>query len=115
MRKLLLALPLLALAIPGAFAQTAPAPAATRMPTQMMLGERVVREVMLTPNGGGVILIYDMMPGATQSRRALRLENVNGMLEVVYDGAATDMPLATGGTPRLVQDGAMYRVEYDRR
>ena len=37
----------------------------------------------------------------------LRLENVNGMLEVIYD---TKMPqqmaLATGGTPRLVANGA---------
>lgn len=106
MRKLFLALPLLALAIPGAFAQTAT--------TRMELGERVVREVMITPNGGSVTLVYDMAPGATQSRRAIRLENVNGMLEVIYDTAMTDMPLATGGTPRLVQDGAMYRVEYDR-
>ncbi len=110
MRKLLLALPLLALAIPAALGQSA-----TRQPTQVMMGERVVREVMITPNGGSVTLIYDRAPGATQSRRVVRLENVNGMLEVVYDGAATDMPLVTGGTPRLVQDGAMYRVEYDRR
>ena len=46
----------------------------------------------------------------------LRLENVNGMLEVVYDTAMPGtMALGSGGTPRLVQKGGgMYSVEYDR-
>lgn len=109
MRKLLLAFPLLLAAAP-ALAQQGP----VRQPTNMPMGDRVVREVMLTPNGGGIVLVYDMAPGAPQSRRVVRLENVNGMLEVVYDPAMSDMPLASGGTPRLVQEGGMYRVVYDR-
>jgi len=46
----------------------------------------------------------------------LRLENVNGMLEVIYDTAMpSTMALGGGGTPRLVQQGGgMYSVEYDR-
>jgi hypothetical protein len=100
-------------AAPGAAARHAVAPGA-RMRTNAPLGERVVREVMFTSNGGGVILMYDMPTGAPQSRRVVRLENVNGMLEVIYDTEISNMPLASGGTPRLVQQGAGYMVEYGR-
>jgi hypothetical protein len=55
-----------------------------------------------------------MPTGAPQSRRVVRLENVNGMLEVIYDTEMSNMPLASGGTPRLVQQGAGYMVEYGR-
>jgi hypothetical protein len=80
-----------------------------------MMGERIVRDVMVAQNGGGVTIVYGMAPGQPESRRVLRLENVNGMLEVVYDTAVPDMPLSSGGTPRLVQrGGGMYSVEYDR-
>ena len=80
-----------------------------------MMGERIVREVMISQGGGGLTVIYDMAPGQPESKRVLRLENVNGMLEVIYDQAAQTMPTATGGTPRLVQrGGGMYSVEYDR-
>ena len=120
MRQILFALALAAGSLSGtvAFAQTAPAaPAqsAIRMPTQAALGQRVVREVMFTSNGGGVILMYDMPAGSPQSRRVVRLENVNGMLEVIYDTEVTNMPLASGGTPRLIQQGAGYMVEYGPR
>jgi hypothetical protein len=80
-----------------------------------IMGERTVRDVMISQGGGGITVIYDMAPGQPQSQRVLRLENVNGMLEVIYDTQAPSMPTATGGTPRLVQrGGGMYSVEYDR-
>ena len=81
-----------------------------------MMGERIVREVMVSQGGGGLTVIYDMAPGQPESKRVLRLENVNGMLEVIYDEAMpSTMPLASGGTPRLVPGGGgMYSVEYDR-
>ena len=52
------------------------------------MGERTVRDVMISQGGGGITVIYDMAPGQPQSQRVLRLENVNGMLEVIYDHAA---------------------------
>ena len=80
-----------------------------------IMGQRTVRDVMISQGGGGITVIYDMAPGQPQSQRVLRLENVNGMLEVIYDQAAPSAPTATGGTPRLVQrGGGMYSVEYDR-
>lgn len=80
-----------------------------------MMGDRTVRQVMIAPDGGGIDIIHDNPPGATQSQRVLRLENRNGMLEVIYGTRAMPMPTVTGGTPRLVQGGGgMYRVEYDR-
>lgn len=81
-----------------------------------MMGGRVVREVMVSQGGGGLTVVYDEPSGPPESKRVLRLENVNGMLEVIYDEAMPSaMPLASGGTPRLVQQGGgMYSVEYDR-
>ena len=80
-----------------------------------MMGSRIVREVMIGPEGS-VMLFYDMLPGAPESRRVLRLENRNGMLEVIYDNVTPNsMALGSGGTPRLVAGGnGMYSVEYDR-
>lgn len=80
-----------------------------------MMGERIVREVMIGPEGS-VTLFYDMPPGAPESRRVLRLENNNGMLEVVYDqGMPSTMSLGSGGTARIVPGGGgMYSVEYGR-
>ena len=102
-------------------AATATATAAPMRPGQRvqlgpMMGERVVREVMVSQGGGGLTVVYDMAPGQPQSKRVLRLENVNGMLEVIYDEAMpSTMALGSGGTPRLVQKGGgMYSVEYDR-
>ncbi len=110
------------LAAGGAFAQApsttqvpAPMQPGQRMPTGAAVGERTVRQVMVSQGGGGVTIVYDMAPGQTQSQRVLRLENVNGMLEVIYDNAVPTMNTTTGGTPRLVQrGGGMYSVEYDR-
>jgi hypothetical protein len=78
-----------------------------------MMGERIVREVMISQGGGGFVVVYDMAPGQPESKRVLRLENFNGMLEVIYDTAMpSPMALGSGGTPRLVQGGGMYSVEY---
>ena len=68
-----------------------------------MLGQRTVRDVMISQGGGGITVIYDMAPGQPQSRRVLRLENINGMLEVIYDQAAV-----------VQRGGGMYSVEYGR-
>ena len=97
---------------------------ATALPMQIgrpvqlgpMMGQRIVREVMISQGGGGLTVIYDMAPGQPESKRVLRLENVNGMLEVIYDEAMpSTMALGSGGTPRLVPGGGgMYSVEYDR-
>ena len=109
----------LALAAGGAVAQTAqglaPMQPGQRMATGAAVGERTVREVMISQGGGGLTIVYDMAPGQTQSQRVLRLENVNGMLEVIYDNKVAPMATASGGTPRLVQKGnGIYSVEYDR-
>ena len=82
-----------------------------------MMGERIVREVMISQGGGGLTVIYDMAPGQPESKRVLRLENVNGMLEVIYDEQMpSPMALGSGGIPRLVQGGGgMYSVEYGPR
>jgi hypothetical protein len=108
----------------GAFPALAQGGNAPALPMQIgqrtqlgpMMGERIVREVMVSQGGGGLTVVYDMAPGQPESKRVLRLENVNGMLEVIYDTAMPSaMPLASGGTPRLVQQGGgMYSVEYDR-
>ena len=120
MRKILFASAALASA---ALASAAPALAqqaqmrpGQRMQTGVAMGERTVREVMISPGGGGLTVVYDMAAGQPESKRVLRLENVNGMLEVIYDTAMpSTMPLGSGGTPRLVQKGGgMYSVEYDR-
>ena len=81
-----------------------------------MMGDRVIREVMISQGGGGLAVAYDAPAGRPESRRVLRLENVNGMLEVLYDTAMpSQMSLGDGGTPRLVQGGGgMYSVQYDR-
>ena len=121
MRKALFAATL-ALAAFGAAGPALAQPAAAPMqPGQRMqlgpvVGERVVREVMISQGGGGLTVVYDMAPGQPESKRVLRLENVNGMLEVIYDTAMpSTMALGSGGTPRLVQQGGgMYSVEYER-
>jgi hypothetical protein len=109
---------LAALAAAGPAAAQAPA---TMQPGQRlqlgpMMGDRVVRQVMVGENGDGIVIVYDNPAGQPQSRRVLRLENVNGMLEVVYDTAMpSTMALGTGGRPRIVPGGdGMYSVEYDR-
>jgi hypothetical protein len=114
----LAAVSLTALAVAGCAPAQAPATMqpGQRMQLGMMMGERVVRHVMVSQNGGGITVVYDMPAGAPQSQRVLRLENVNGMLEVQYDTAMpSPMALGQGGVPRLVQGGGgMYSVEYGR-
>jgi len=78
-----------------------------------MMESRVVREIMIGQDGNTVVLMYDMPAGSPQSRRVLRLENRNGMLEVIYDTTVPTMDLGSGGAPRLVPGGGgMYSVEY---
>lgn len=117
-RTLLTAAALASLAgvtLPAAAQQAGPMQPGERRQLGDMMGERTVRDVMISQGGGGITVIYDMGQGQPQSQRVLRLENVNGMLEVIYDQTAPPMPTATGGTPRLVQKGGgMYSVEYDR-
>ncbi len=120
MRKTLFAATLALAALGGAAPALAQSPSAMqpgqRIQLGPMVGERVVREVMISQGGGGLTVVYDMAPGQPESKRVLRLENVNGMLEVIYDTAMpSTMALGSGGTPRLVQQGGgMYSVEYDR-
>ena len=121
MRKALFAAALALAAFGGAGPTLARPAAAPMQPGQRvqlgpMMDERIVREVMISQGGGGLTVIYDMAPGRPESKRVLRLENVNGMLEVIYDEAMpSTMALGRGGTPRFVQGGGgMYSVEYDR-
>ena len=78
-------------AAPALSQSSAPAPLpmqfGQRVQLGPMMGERIVREVMVSQGGGGLTVIYDMAPGQPESKRVLRLENVNGMLEVIYDEA----------------------------
>ena len=101
----------------------AQAPSTTQQPVALqpgqrfalgsMMGGRVLREIMVGQDGNTVVLMYDMPAGAPQSRRVLRLENNNGMLEVVYDTVVPTMNLGAGGAPRIVPGGGgMYSVEY---
>ncbi len=115
MRNILLSFATMALAAPAPAQQAALMQTGQRMQTGVAVGERSVREVMISQGGGGIAIVYDMGPGTPQSQRVLRLENAIGMLEVVYDTTAPTMALGSGGTPRLVQrGGGMYSVEYDR-
>ncbi len=123
MRRTLIALTLASAAatsVPALAQGTAPSlPMQIGQPVQLgdMMGERIVREVMISQGGGGLTVIYDMEPGQPESKRVLRLENVNGMLQVIYDESMpSTMALGSGGTPRLVQGGGgMYSVEYGPR
>lgn len=128
MRKTLTAFALLATAAAAGCAdgssQTAQTQRSTPAALPMQIGQRVqlasamdrrvVREVMISQGGGGLVVVYDMPQGQPESKRVVRLENVNGMLEVVYDTAMpSSMALGSGGAPRLVQGGGgMYSVEY---
>ena len=115
MRKILLAFTTIVLAAPALAQQASPMQPGQRMQTGVALGERSVREVMTSQGGGGITLVYDTGAGAPRSQRVLRLENVNGMLEVIYDTATPTMAFGGGGTPRLVQrGGGMYSVESQR-
>ncbi|RYJ04294.1 MAG: hypothetical protein EON47_00885 [Acetobacteraceae bacterium] len=96
--------------------QGAPMQPGQRMQLGPIAGERVLRMVMINDNAS-VTLVYDMAPGLPQSQRVLRLENVNGMLEVVYDTAAPTARVGNdGAVPRLtVGTGGMIEVQYDKR
>lgn len=53
-----------------------------RLALGTMMGGRMVREIMIGNDGNTVVLMYEAPAGGPQSRRVLRLENNNGMLEV---------------------------------
>ena len=54
-------------------------------------------------------------PTETRAGAALRLENVNGMQEVVYDQGASARPTAPRAAPRLVNEGGgEHGIAYDR-
>lgn len=114
-KQTLLAASLALLAGP-AFAQGAtPMQPGHRMMTTAPLGNTTLREVMFGDSGSSVMLVFDAAKDRTQAARVIRIENVNGMLEVTYDTAMPTRPLASGGTPRLVsRDNGMYSVEYER-
>jgi hypothetical protein len=99
-----------------ALAQSAPVQPGQRMQLGPMMGDRVLRQVMVNDDSS-VTLVYDMRPGLPQSQRVLRLENVNGMLEVIYDTATPTMRVGNdGAVPRLaVGSGNMIEVQYDRK
>ena len=96
--------------------QGAPMQPGQRMQLGPIAGERSVRMVMINDDAS-VTLVYDMAPGLPQSQRVVRLENVNGMLEVIYDTAAPSMRVGNdGAVPRLtVGTGGMIEVQYDKR
>jgi len=84
-----------------------------RLALRTMMGGRMVREIMIGNDGNSVLLMYDAPAGAPQSRRVLRLDNNNGMLEVTYDTDVASMSLGSGGAARIVPGGGgMYSVEY---
>ncbi len=84
-----------------------------RLALGTMMGGRMVREIMIGNDGNTVVLMYEAPAGGPQSRRVLRLENNNGMLEVTYDTEATTMSLGSAGAARIVPGGGgMYSVEY---
>jgi hypothetical protein len=101
--------------IPSAL-QGAPMQPGQRMQLGPIAGERSVRMVMINDDSS-VTLVYDMAPGLPQSQRVVRLENVNGMLEVIYDTGVPTMRVGNdGAVPRLtVGTGGMIEVQYDRR
>ena len=114
---------MLAAGVPFVAPAQAQAPSTTQQPAALqpgqrlalgsMMGGRILREIMVGQDGNTVVLMYDMPAGAPQSRRVLRLENNNGMLEVLYDTVVPTMNLGAGGTPRIVPGGGgMYSVEY---
>ena len=66
-------------------------------------------------NVNGMQEVVGGTPTETRAGAALRLENVNGMQEVVYDQSASTRPAATGGKPRLINEGGgEHGVAYDR-
>ena len=60
MRKILLALTTLALAAPALAQQAALMQPGQRMQTGVAIGERSVREVMISQDGSGVAIVYGM-------------------------------------------------------
>jgi hypothetical protein len=89
-----------------------------RMQLGPMLGDRRVRMVMLSEDGNTIDVVFDNADPRqrTQLARVLRLENVNGMLEVAYDTTVPTMPVGTRGRVRRVESsgGGMIEITYER-
>jgi hypothetical protein len=89
-----------------------------RMQLGPMLGDRRVRMVMLSEDGNTIDVVFDNADPRqrTQSARVLRLENVNGMLEVAYDTTVPTMPVGTRGRVRRVESSGdgMIEITYER-
>lgn len=96
--------------------QGAPMQPGQRMPLGPIAGERSVRMVMVNHNAF-VTLVHDVVTGLPPSQHVVRLENVNGMLEIIYDTAVPTMRVGNdGAVPRLtVGTGGMIEVPYDKR
>ena len=109
-------IPLVGAAAQGATQPALAMPAGQRLPTTAALGDRVVRNVFVNQGGGSIDIVFDMPAGATSSRRVLRLENVGGMLEVVYDTAMpAGRPQAGGAIPTLTYNGGgNYDITYGK-
>ncbi|WP_149539446.1 hypothetical protein [Siccirubricoccus phaeus] len=105
----LAALPALAQAVPAALQ-----PGGRLQLPVARLGNTVIRHVMIGDSGTVAELMFDADKDTTRSARVVRVENVNGMLEITYDTSMT-RPTASGGMPRLVPGGGgMYSVDYGR-
>ena len=76
---------------------------------------RAGAETLRLENVHGMPQVVSGTPTDPRSCAALRIENANGMQEVVYDQGASTRPTATGGKPRLVNEGGgEHGVAYDR-
>ena len=73
-----------------------------RMRLGPILGDRTVRQVMISEGGGGIEIVYDMAPGAPQSQRVLRhvLARIRALTPVRRGRRG---PLRAAGRPAAVQ------------
>ena len=72
-------------------------------------------ETLHLENVNGMQEVVGGTPTQPRAGAALRIENVNGMQEVVYDLVIPTRPAATGGAPRIVNEGGgEHGVAYDR-
>lgn len=95
------------------------------MPRKVLLASAFAVAALATPvgagaetlrleNANGMQEVVGGTPTETRASTALRLENVNGMQEVFYDAGTPTRPTAKGGTARLVNEGGgEHGVAYD--
>ena len=76
---------------------------------------RAAAETLHLENVNGMQEVVGGTPTQPRAGAGLRIENVNGMQEVVYDLVIPTRPAATGGAPRVVNEGGgEHGVAYDR-